>query len=173
MRLKLFATCAIALLVVVAVYIHLSHKQTRTDRAVVAAPLAATDKEEIVVDPRSHQIEIKTATGIKKEFLPGMRPSTVEVKKDGSVVVKSPQMGVEHGLYVGSGYGSSSLRFYIGVDLVYVRRFDGGLFVSDETKDLKQPRIGLGLSYNFWHDTRLTIGIDNAGSTNVLISERF
>lgn len=134
--------------------------------------LPSSDNEKIVVDPSTHKITIINASGSHTNFLPD-RPSSIEVRKTGEVVVTARQAGVEHALYFGGGFQSDNVRVCSGVDLLYYKRVDGGLFISDEIKDLRTPRIGVSLSYTVWHDTRLTLGFDNVGSPNVLITERF
>lgn len=146
--------------------------QQKTDARTISTVLPSNDNEKISIDPEAHIIQIVTASGVKKEFLPGMRPSSVEIRKDGTVVVTAKQMGVEHALFAGVGFGSSDLRVFGGVDLLYFKRLDLGLNLSDATASLSKVRVGVCVSYNFWHDARISLGMDSSGSPNVFVSER-
>jgi len=153
-------------------YDYFRRKQLVQDKNVLSTVLPSNDSEKIAIDPSGHKLLIITKSGTVTKFLPN-RPSEIEVRKDGSVVVTASQIGVEHGLFGGGGFQSGNVRVAVGLDLLYLRKWDAGVFVSDEIKDLTKPRIGVILSYTVWHDTRLSVGLDNAGSPNVLITERF
>lgn len=148
-------------------------KQHQTDQNTASVILSPDAKEKIIIDPNSHKIKVVTVNGVDVRYLPGMRPSSVEVKKDGSVIVLTPQYGFEHGLFGGGGFSNDGLRFALGLDLFYYKRFDIGLFLSDSTKDLTKVRTGVQLSYNFWHDLRLGFGIDHNTILNAFLTERF
>lgn len=137
-----------------------------------ATVLAPDDNEKIVVDPDKHTISITTQKGTTTEFLPS-RPSSIELKKGGDVIVTARQYGIETVFFAGGGVSNDGLRVAIGTDLWYFKRLDIGTFVSDSTKDLTKLRIGVNLSYSVWHDTRLTLGLDNTGTPELLITERF
>jgi|SRR6185295_16089915 len=150
-----------------------THKQRQQDLNILSTVLPKDDKEKIIIDPSNHRIDIITADGIKRETLPGMRPSSIEIKKDGSVVVTSPQWGFEHGVFVGGGFSNDGLRFGIGVDVFYYKLLDLGVSATDLTKDLEKPRISLCLSYTVWHETRISLGIDDHNSPNLFVTQRF
>lgn len=172
MKIRLIGALSAFAVLLGALWFRQEKKQTVQDAVISSLTLPSQDNEKIVVDPNTHKIQITTSKGTTTEFLPD-RPSEIEVRKDGNVVVTAKQLGVEHEPFAGVGFGNTDLRFFVGVDLLYYRRVDVGVFVSDRTNLLTSVRIGLDLSYMVWHDVRLSVGVDNAGTPNVLISERF
>jgi hypothetical protein len=94
------------------------------------AVLPANDTEQITVDPSRHIISILTPAGRRTETLPD-RPSTIDVRKDGTVKVTSSQMGLERHWFVGV-VGADHARVGVGVDGLYFKRLDLGVGIAGQ-----------------------------------------
>lgn len=97
---------------------------------VVPAVLPQNDIEQIRVNPDTHQLIITTAKGTQMVTLPD-RTSTIDVLKNGSVKVTSPQLGLEHHLFMGV-LGSDHTRIGVGLDGFYYKKLDLGLGIADQ-----------------------------------------
>jgi hypothetical protein len=93
--------------------------------------LPNNDKEQIIVNPSNDTLEI-LQSGQKPQILtlPDTL-TTVDIHKDGSVKVTSPQFGLEHHLFV-AGLASNKLRLGVGVDGLYYKRLDLGIGIADQ-----------------------------------------
>jgi len=91
-----------------------------------SAVLPLADKEQIIIDPVKHQL-ISLTQGSKPVTLtlPDRR-STIDILKDGTVKINSPQFGYEHSPFVGVFY-SNALRYGAGVDGLYFKKLDLGI----------------------------------------------
>lgn len=107
--------------------------------------LPPQDTEQITVDPSSHKLTIKTKTGYKTVTLPD-HVSTIDVHKDGTVQVTSPQFGLEHHMFVGL-VGSDHIRLGAGADLFYWKKLDLGVGVADQV-GMYTPIVFAKLTYN-------------------------
>lgn len=119
--------------------------------------LPKNDSELIKYNENRHIITVTTAKGTIQAY---SRNPSVEIRKDGTVKVDDHQWGFEDRPYLGIGY-SDVLRAYIGVNGVYLRRFDAGAafgLASSSTKDFAQPVLTIG--YNFWSHTSVMIGLN-------------
>jgi hypothetical protein len=96
----------------------------------VPAVLPSNDNEQITVDPSTHQLVILRPGQRIVETLPD-RASTIDIRKDGQVIVTSKQFGFEHHLFVGL-LGSDHLRVGTGLDGFYWKRLDIGVGIADQ-----------------------------------------
>lgn len=140
-----------------------------------AAVLPKNDKEQILFNPLKHTITVVTTTGVKTETLPD-KTSTVDIENNGQIKVTAPQFGFETRPFVGIGFGSGA-RLYAGADFGYIKKFDIGLGLASprlfhQSTNLADIRAGLFGSYNFWSNSRVTIGIDNQKTVHFLLSVR-
>lgn len=112
-----------------------------------SAVLPPNDVEQIRVNPETHQLIITTAKGIQTVTLPD-RTSTVDVRKNGTVNVTSPQFGLDKHLF--AGYTLSDVgRFAIGGDFVYYKKLDIGIGIADQFGS--HTPIGIAkLTYNVY-----------------------
>jgi len=121
--------------------------------------LPSADTEQIRVDPSTHQLIIVSPEGTKTVTLPD-KISTIDVLKDGSVKVTSPQMGFQLRPFVGAYY-SDAMRFGLGADLGYWKRLDIGIGIaggaSSHTVAFAQ------LSYNVYSNTSIALTYDHLG----------
>jgi hypothetical protein len=92
--------------------------------------LPANDAEQITVDPSTHQLIILRPGKRIVETLPD-RPSTIDIRKDGTVIVTSKQLGFEHHVFLGV-LGSDHLRIGAGMDGFYWKKLDVGLGIADQ-----------------------------------------
>lgn len=87
--------------------------------------LPKEDLEQIHFNPVSHTITVTTLTGTKVLTLPD-RDSIIDLNKDGSLRLTSPQFGIECHPFM-SGLISNKFILGAGVDLVYYKKLDLGL----------------------------------------------
>lgn len=147
-----------------------------TDGPNPAAILPSNDKEQLIINPKTHQLIIlQSGQKNKIETLPD-RISKIDILKNGDVKVTAQQFGFESHPFIGIGLGQG-VRGYIGDDLLYLKKVDLGLgvvtprlFVSNP--DLTDIRAGVFASYNFWSNTRVTFGVDHTKKVNLLLSVR-
>lgn len=148
---------------------HLGSKLTNElTSARVALPQA--DSEQLLINPRDHTITIKQAGKTRTVSLPD-KQTTIDVLKDGQVVVTAPQYGLEFRPFVGLGY-SDDARFALGVDGFYWKKLDlgGGLQMNFH---LAQPRAFLSLSYTLIDNLRVSATIDHKKQPGIFVSLRF
>lgn len=135
------------------------------------AVLKPTDKEQVIVDPLHHKIQIVTHGGVKTETLPD-RPSTITEHNDGTVTVTASQFGYEQRPFVGYGY-SNKFRIGIGCDLFYFKKLDFGPLVTFQPyQPVGDMRLGVLASFNVWSNVRLSIGMDHTGTVNGFVTVR-
>lgn len=94
------------------------------------AVLPSEDAEQIRVNPETHQLIILTSKGSQTVTLPD-RTSTIDVLKNGTVKVTSPQIGLEHHMFLGI-LGSEHARIGVGVDGFYWKKLDLGIGIGDQ-----------------------------------------
>ena len=124
-----------------------------------AAVLPVEDKEQIKVDPVKHTITIQTPTGTKTVTLPD-KVSTIDIRKDGTVKVTSPQFGFQLRPFAGAYY-SDALRFGAGADLGYWKRLDLGLGIAGGSS--AHTVVFAQLSYNVWDNLGASLTYDHLG----------
>ncbi len=106
---------------------------SRTKNLSVPVPvnvLPSNDSEQITVNPSTHQLVILRPNGNRiVETLPD-RQSTIDIRKDGQVIVTSKQFGFEHHAFIGL-LGSDQFRIGAGMDGLYWKKLDLGIGVAD------------------------------------------
>jgi hypothetical protein len=125
----------------------------------VPTVLPSNDIEQIRVNPETHQLIITTAKGTQTVTLPD-KTSTIDVLKNGTVKVTSPQFGFQVRPFAGVYY-SDALRFGAGADLGYWKKLDIGVGIaggaSAHTVAFAQ------LSYNIWDNVGVGLTYDHLG----------
>ena len=123
----------IALVLAALAGVFLWGRRSKTRGSVVpkpAAVLPSNDAEQITVDPSTHQLVILRPGKRIVETLPD-RASTIDIRKDGQVVVTSKQLGLEHHVFIGV-LGSDHLRVGVGMDAFYYKKLDLGIGIADQ-----------------------------------------
>lgn len=118
------------------------------------AVLPKDDKEQIIVDPSRHSLIIVRPTGNQTLSLPD-RQSVIDIRKDGTVQVISPQWGWEHRVFFGI-HGSEVLRLGAGMDAFYFKKLDLGAGVACQI-GAHTPIVFAQISYNAWSNCRVGI----------------
>ena len=131
-------------------------KRTETSgpKSSVPAVLPSSDIEQLLVDPETHQLTILTKTGTQTVILPD-RTSTIDVLKGGVVKVTSPQMGLEHHLFVGVT-ASDHVRLATGIDGFYYKKLDIGIGIADQA-GMYTPVAFVKATYNIKGNMQLGI----------------
>jgi hypothetical protein len=132
----------------------------------ITVKLPKNDVELITYNENRHIITTTTAAGTTRTY---SRNPTVEIRKDGTVKVDSHAWGLEFNPMFGIGY-QDTRRFYLGVNHFYFHQFDlfsaFGLPMNNQHV-LLEPITGV--SYNFWHNMSLNIGVNPA---NIILREK-
>lgn len=140
-----------------------------SNNPVTGAPLPKDDTEQIVVDPRNHTIIIRRPNGDIVTHLPD-KQTVIDVRKDGTVKVTSPQWGLEMRPFLGLGY-SDDARLGIGIDAFYWKRLDLGTGVQTNTHGA-DPRAFISFSYNLKDNLRVTLTLDHKTTVGAMLSLR-
>lgn len=114
--------------------------------------LPVNDREQIIVNPGSHQLIIVKPTGNETLTLPD-HPSVIDVHKDGTVSVMSPQYGWEHKAFFGL-HASDKLRLAIGMDGYYFKKLDFGIGLATQLGPYTPIAFGQ-VSYTFYDNCRV------------------
>lgn len=123
------------------------------------AVLPQNDKEQILIDPVKHSLIIVKPTGNETLTLPDHQ-STIDIHKDGTVSVTSPQYGLEHRLFLGV-QGSDKFRLAAGMDAYYFKKLDLGLGIGAQIGP-HDPIAFVKVSYSFYDNCQvgITYGTD-------------
>jgi len=148
----------------------------RCNRSAVRNPqqpivLPSNDIEQIHVNPSNHTITIITPKGNETLTLPD-RQSTIDIHKDGTTKVTAKQFGLECHPFTGVGYGAG-FRAYLGADVLYFKKLDLGLTgISPSPSGPSDIRLGAFISYNFYSNTRISLGIDHKQTIQIALTFR-
>ena len=147
--------------------------QQKQDKQASSTVLTPDQKEKIVVDPIKHTIEIVTPTKTTTTYLPD-RPTQIIENKDGSITIIDHKFGTEMRPYLGVGGDLEwKARIHTGVDFFYFRKFDAGAGLAFNPVELKDTRVDLNLSYNFYSNTSIAISLDNHKTPVIFLKLRF
>ncbi len=122
--------------------------------APTVAVLPKEDKEQFIIDPVKHSLIIVKPTGNQTLSLPDRR-SVIDLRKDGTVQVTSPQWGWEHRFFLG-GHVSDTFRIAAGMDGFYFKKLDIGAGVASRM-GAYTPIVFAQVSYNVWSNCRIGI----------------
>lgn len=156
-RYTLLAGVALAVLLALILFIrvHLGgNTGVKPPVPTAGAVLPSNDKEQILVDPVKHTLIIVKPTGNQTLSLPD-RPSIIDIRKDGTVQVTSPQYGWEHMAFMGI-QASRYVRIAAGMDAFYFKKLDVGLGVATQVGE-HPPIAFVQLAYNVWSNCRVGI----------------
>jgi len=125
----------------------------------------------VTTDPSKNHVRIEQQGQKTLDmFLPD-RPSTFEVKTDGTVRVSSAQYGFERKLFFGV-FASEHLRIGAGIDLMYWKKLDLGIGLASQIGNYP-PVVFAQVSYVVYDNLRLGLTVDNrqriGGSLSVRI----
>lgn len=116
--------------------------------------LPSNDKEQILVDPVRHTLIVVKPTGNTTLTLPD-HLSTVDIRKDGTVQITSPQWGFEHRPFIGV-HVSDHFRVAAGLDGYYFKKLDIGGGAACRIGNYTPILFGQ-LSYNFYSNCRAAV----------------
>lgn len=150
---------------------------SRTIAAIRSTALPPEDQVKVIVDPKHHTLTTVTRgaggkTETRATFLPGSGAS-VELRKNGSVLVTAPKWGTEINPFMGFSLGSDLVgRAALGLNLFYVQRWElgGGLLLSS---DIHDTRVFAHVSYNAYGNIFIAGGIDNRKTAQLIAGLKF
>lgn len=178
MTLKRGAIYAIAAtLVICALWVIRHIHDTKTNGQILSTVLPPEDQVKVIVDPSRHTLTTVTrradgSNETRATFLPGTGAS-VELRKNGSVVVTAPKWGTEINPFMGLAFGSDIVgRAALGLNGLYVQRWElgGGLLLS---RDIHDTRIFAHVSYNAYKNAFVSVGIDNRKTAHIIAGLKF
>lgn len=132
--------------------------------------LPQNDRQQIIVDPRRHVLTIVTEKGTQNTYLPD-RPTVIDLRKNGDVVVKSPQYGLQVRPYVGLSF-SDDARGALGLDLFYWKRLNVGAGMALRF-DGRDGRLYLAVSYNVASNLFACVTFDHKQTPGAMLALRF
>lgn len=157
-------------------------QRRKHDTAVTAqiksVALPADDQAKVIVDPAHHTITVvKRGQGSKgstatTSFLPRSGAS-IDLRKDGSVLVTAPKWGTEVSPFVGGAFGSDIRgRAVVGLNLLYIQRWElgGGLLLNT---DIHDTRVFAHVSYNVYGNYYVAGGLDNRRTVQLMAGLKF
>lgn len=147
--------------------------QQKQDKQATSTVLAPDQQEKITVDPTKHTITVVTKNGSTTTYLPD-RPTQIIESTNGKLSVIDHKFGTEVKLY--AGFGSDlefAPRVHAGIDFFYWNKFDLGTGLAFNTSHLKDTRIDLNLSYNFYSNTSIAFSLDNHHVPGLFLKMRF
>lgn len=168
---KKYLSLAVIIIVCIASLLGLRHCNKKQDKNITNTTLTPDQKEKIIVDSSKHTIEVITKNSDKKTFLPD-RPSSITEDNKGNLVVNSRVFGTEAKPYAGIGY-DGHVRVHLGADWLYYKKLDLGTGLKLNPSELKDTRIDLNLSYNFWSNTSIALSYDNRREVGCFLKLRF
>lgn len=171
----IYAICA-ALVICALWYVRRGHDKKVTAE-IHSTVLPPEDQVKVIVDPSHHSITTVThgkdgKTDTRSTFLPRSGAS-VDVRKNGSVLVTAPKWGTEVNPFMGFALGSDiRARAALGVNLLYVQRWElgGGLLLSN---DIHDTRVFAHVSYNAYGSIFIAGGIDNRKTAQLIAGLKF
>lgn len=178
MTLKRGAIYAIAsALIICALWIVRHNHDAKTNEQIHSTVLPPEDQVKVIVDPKHHTLTTVTRspggkTETRSTFLPRSGAS-VELRKNGSVLVTAPKWGTEINGFVGCALGSDIRgRAALGLNLFYVQRWElgGGLLMSS---DIHDTRVFAHVSYNAYGNIFIAGGIDNRKTAQLIAGLKF
>lgn len=86
--------------------------------------------------------------------------ASIEVEKNGKVVVINPKSGTKVSPWIGFSY-SDTARMALGVDLLYLHNWNAGLSLFPTVSGSFSLRAGPTISWNVWSNTSLFVGVTN------------
>ena len=119
-----------------------------------ATVLPSNDVEQIRVNPDIHKLIIISTKGTRTVTLPD-RMSTIDVLKNGTVKVTSPQIGLEHHLFLGI-VGADHARIGVGEDIFYFKKLDLGVGIADQV-GMYTPVVFAKATYNIKGNLQLGV----------------
>lgn len=177
MTLKRGAIYAAIILTLVGLWYVRRQHDNKVATEIKSTTLSPEDQVKVIVDPAHHTITTVTRsstgqTRTNATFLPGSGAS-VELRKNGSVVITAPKWGTEENPFVGGAFGSDLVgRAALGLNLLYVQRWElgGGLLLS---RDIHDTRAFAHVSYNPYKSAFVSVGIDNRRTAHIIVGLKF
>lgn len=123
-----------------------------------------------IVNPDTRKLTVVLPSGQQELFLPD-RPSSIEIGKDGKIVVTAKKWGSEIKVF-GGGQVTDSFRLVTGLDLLYYKKLDLGLGIACRIGNY--PPRGFGkISYNFWSNLQAGVTFDTEKKAGLALTVRF
>lgn len=135
-------------------YLRVHYGRPATLPAPSVAVLPKEDKEQLIIDPSHHSLIIVRSTGNETLTLPD-RQSVIDIRKDGTVSITSPQYGWEHRLFLGV-HVSNTFRVCAGMDAFYFKKLDIGLGVAEQLGP-HAPVVFAQVGYNVYGNCRIGV----------------
>ena len=136
--------------------------------------LPKDDREIIKVDTQHNQTTVTTEKGTTT--VTGTRDVTVEVKKNGQVVVKEKTLGFECRPGLGAHVSPNGGRLDLTLDLAYWKRVDGLVGIGTDFKNVQNTEFFIAAAYQFSNrlpNTSVYVGVNQHKDPLVGLRVRF
>lgn len=156
-------SCAAILIGTVALLFVYHYFSQQIKRLVQSPPrtssvLPKNDTERVEFNEKTHTLTVQTKTKTITEYA---KNPTVEIRKDGSVVISRHLAGFENEWFMGVGLVLSGPRFFVGDNLLHLSRFDVQASVGVPfEKQTGFLRLYAGFGYNLYSNSSLNLAIN-------------
>lgn len=152
------------------------HHAKKVDQNIVSTVLQPNQKQKEIIDPIKHKITTITRDNTGKEithttYLPD-RPISIVEDNNGKLTIEERKWGPECRPYFGAGF-DGDVRLHLGLDGLYFRTFDFGGGLKMNPVELKDTRVDVNASWNFYSHTSLALSYDNHKTVEGFIKLRF
>lgn len=165
---------SIGLIVVLllAIYGYIQHKiDQNKDRSIISTVLKPNEREKLIINEKNHTITTITRDGTKVQ--PIGPKSSITVGDDGKITIQTRTFGTELSPFIGVGFDSGITgRAALGLNGFYWRQFELGCGISDSFTNVKDARLFVQGSYNFYGNMAIGITVDNHKTIGALLSVR-
>lgn len=146
--------------------------QERTEKA-SNSPLSLSESVRAIVHPAKHSVDIlQPGRDIHSYFVPD-NGATIDIFKNGSYDVVAKQYGFEHRPFMTGNMGSDfTMRAGLGCQLFYYHLWELGSSVLF-SNDIKDTRVALQGTYNFYANWIGGIGIDQHKTIHLVLGLKF
>jgi hypothetical protein len=153
---EIFAILAAILILILGWKELYRHDKVKT-ASIVSTVLPSDDEAKVIVNPAKHTVTVVTSGGSRTSYLPP-HATAFEVSKAGAVKIDEQAYGTEISPFIGFAFSDTG-RLALGVNLLFVHRWELGLSVFPTVSGSFSARVGPVVSYNVWSNTSLFVGV--------------
>lgn len=170
----------VGLLIAIGLYVLLHRHDRKVDQQIASPTLGSDERLKYVIDQKLHTVTAvvlqpgSSKPVVTRTYLNPHGPVSITEKKDGTVTLAQRSFGTIHEPNIGAAFGADiKLRAALGLNLLYVRRWElgGGLLVNPT--QIKDLRAYVSVSYNVYSNWLLSAGVDNHKAVQLIASVRF
>lgn len=170
----------IGIAVAIGLYVLLHRHDRKVDQQIASTVLGPNDRLKYVIDQKRHTVTAvvlqpgSSKPVVTRSYINPHGPVSITERKDGTVSLAQRSYGTIHEPNIGASFSSDfKFRAALGVDLLYIQRWEmgGGLLVNPS--QLKDLRLYAAVGYNVYDNWLLSAGVDNHKAIHLIASLRF